>query len=202
MSVTPTIQRWLRIGAACAAIQAALCSGLSHAQADEEATSPPANATGGDATTLIDDESAARRAEAIANSLMSPFCPGRTLSGCPSPNATVWRSDIRQWVDEGLNADEIAARLSKRAPDFNLHGSPETPLGGWIAVFLGLIALAVLAGVFRATTRRGRAGAEDSGKPSPSTRSKGKPKKGDAARPAATDGELEERLKSELEALD
>src|SRR5690606_7766162 len=39
-----------------------------------------------------------RRAAEIYKTTMSPFCPGRTIDACPSPYATEWRDDIRQWV--------------------------------------------------------------------------------------------------------
>ena len=30
----------------------------------------------------------------VANELMSPFCPGRTLADCPSPDA----ASLRMWI--------------------------------------------------------------------------------------------------------
>src|SRR5688572_23813940 len=55
-----------------------------------------------------------RRAEAISRSIMSPFCPGRTVSSCP--NAAPWRADIRTWVGEGVDSEEIKRRLAARVP--------------------------------------------------------------------------------------
>jgi len=42
---------------------------------------------------------------------MSPFCPGRTLSDCPSEYAGQWRHDIQRMVDQGKSA---AARTLER----------------------------------------------------------------------------------------
>ena len=61
-----------------------------------------------------------RHASALSSSTLSPFCPGRTLSSCPSGKATEWRRDIRTWVAEGLDDKEILARLQARAPGFQL----------------------------------------------------------------------------------
>src|SRR5688572_27271063 len=52
-----------------------------------------------------------RQAESIGRSIMSPFCPGRTVSACP--NAGPWREDIRRWLTEGVDAIEIKRRLAE-----------------------------------------------------------------------------------------
>src|SRR5690606_18610544 len=62
-----------------------------------------------------------RRASSIARQTMSPFCPGRTLSDCPSEYATEWRSDIREMVAQGLTAEQIQTALEKRVGG-NLSG--------------------------------------------------------------------------------
>lgn len=50
----------------------------------------------------------------LANELMSPFCPGRTLSQCPSPQA----AELRQWVilqaAAGASRAEVEAILLER----------------------------------------------------------------------------------------
>jgi cytochrome c-type biogenesis protein CcmH/NrfF len=66
-----------------------------------------------------------RRARALSEELMSPFCPGRTLSDCPSPNASAVRDEIRAWVDEGRSDAEIRAELRARFGDA-LVGEPQS----------------------------------------------------------------------------
>jgi hypothetical protein len=83
-----------------------------------------------------------REAESIAGSIMSPFCAGRTVSACP--NAGPWREDIRRWVSEGVDANEIKRRLAERAPDHNLMGVPPNRLGWALPVGLGIGALGIL----------------------------------------------------------
>ena len=43
----------------------------------------------------------ARRAYALAGELLSPYCPGRTLADCPSPDAGALREEIRTRIDSG-----------------------------------------------------------------------------------------------------
>ena len=92
-----------------------------------------------------------RHASALSSSTLSPFCPGRTLSSCPSGKATEWRRDIRTWVAEGLDDKEILARLQARAPGFQLEGTPPTDWSwaGPLAV-MALLTLAFVIGGRRA----------------------------------------------------
>ncbi len=96
------------------------------------------------------DTERSRRAYALGGDLMSPFCPGRTLTDCPSPNAAAWREEIRAWVDAGVSDAEIRARLQARIPETDLSAVPRGPLG-W--VLPGLILLAGL-GILTAALRR------------------------------------------------
>lgn len=53
----------------------------------------------------------------LAAELMSPFCPGRTLADCPSPNA----ASIRMWIvvqaAAGRTRDDVQAELFERYGD-------------------------------------------------------------------------------------
>jgi len=112
--------------------------GPAFAAASDEKTSAGASA---EAAALSEQESE-RQAEAISRSIMSPFCPGRTVSSCP--NAQPWRDDIRKWVREGVDSEEIKRRLAERAPKHDLMGVPKNPLGWVLPVGLGVGALASL----------------------------------------------------------
>ncbi len=87
---------------------------------------------------------------------MSPFCPGRTLADCPSPNAAEWRSDIRDMVERGMSAAEIQDALEARTGG-NLSGSPGREVSYAVPVGFGLLALGVLGAVLFRLRRAGSA---------------------------------------------
>ena len=90
----------------------------------------------------------ARKPSAIASRTMSPFCPGRTLPDCPSPNATEWRADIRSMVARGMSADEIQDVLESRSGG-NLSGSPHREVGYAVPIGFALLAGFALLIIFR-----------------------------------------------------
>jgi cytochrome c-type biogenesis protein CcmH/NrfF len=141
-----------------------------------------------------------RQAEAIARSIMSPFCPGRTVSACP--NAGPWREDIRKWVAEGVNADEIKRRLGERVPEHNLMGVPKNRLGWVLPVGLGVGAIGILIFLLRylVSPKAGSASApreEAAAPPAP----KGKPGKSPTAS-RANGEDYDARLEQELDTLE
>jgi len=142
-----------------------------------------------------------RQAESISRSVMSPFCPGRTVSSCPV--AGPWRDDIRRWVGEGVSAEEIRKRLAARVPEHNLMGVPPNRLGALLPIGLGLLAAASLFFVLKRLIKPpppppppGVAGKGTS--PEPSTAN------GEAAPPAkgAKGEDYDARLDEELETLE
>ena len=159
------------------------------------------------------EDTRARRANEVAHKVMSPFCPGRTLWGCPSPSAAAWRDDIRKWVDEGLSTDEIVRRLQARAPGTDLSGAPPaSPLGWGLPALLGLGSLGLLVFVLRRLgVRRDDTGAEAAAAgergPTDGDSSAGTPGLAEAESGArepqqASDARLDARLDAELENLD
>jgi cytochrome c-type biogenesis protein CcmH/NrfF len=67
--------------------------------------------------TAADGEAAAEPegwAYKVSNEVMSPFCPGRTLSACPSPQA----DDLRMWLivqeASGRSREDVEAELFER----------------------------------------------------------------------------------------
>ena len=82
---------------------------------------------------LSDDASAsggpAPWAYSMAHDLMSPFCPGRTLAACPSPQA----DQLRQWIlfqaAAGQTQEQIEEILYARFGDVVL--STPRAEGGW-----------------------------------------------------------------------
>ena len=156
---------------------------------------PPANS----APPVHLSEELERQAESISRSVMSPFCPGRTVSSCPV--AGPWRDDIRRWVGEGVSAEDIRQRLAARVPQHNLLGVPPNRLGWLLPVGLGLIAAASLFFVLRRLIKPAPASPEQDGKASsaePSTAN------GEAVPPAkgAKPEDYDARLDDELETLE
>lgn len=113
----------------------------------------------------------AQRAAAIARQTMSPFCPGRTLSDCPSEYATAWRKDIRAMVAAGMSSDEIQKELESRVGE-NLSGSPNRnasygvsiglALGAGLVLFFVLSRLRLNSAASRAKSKEEGAAASDS----------------------------------------
>ncbi len=93
-----------------------------------------------------------RRALALAGDLMSPFCPGRTLADCPSPNAGAWREEIRGWVEDGVPEAEIRRRLEARMPDRDLSPLPRGLLGWAVPLLILLAGLGILLIALRRVT--------------------------------------------------
>ena len=119
----------------------------------------------------------ARQANELSRDLMSPFCPGRTLADCSSPDAAAVRAEIREALRAGDQPDQVRARIEARFGD-HVVGVPRQALG-WLIPILVLIAGAGgLAWVLRRALRT----------PAP------------AARPLSP--EVEARLARELDELD
>jgi cytochrome c-type biogenesis protein CcmH/NrfF len=68
-------------------------------------------------------------AYAMAHDLMSPFCPGRTLAACPSPQA----DQLRQWIlfqaAAGQTPEQVEESLLDRFGD-SILSAPKAE-GGW-----------------------------------------------------------------------
>lgn len=73
-------------------------------------------------------------AYSLAHDLMSPFCPGRTLAACPSPQA----DQLRQWIlfqaAAGQTQDQIEEALFERFGDVMLS-SPKTDTGWGVSAY-------------------------------------------------------------------
>ena len=57
------------------------------------------------------DQAVDTRANELYDEVMSPFCPGRTLSNCPSPQAAQLREQIKQRVAAGSTDEQIKDEL-------------------------------------------------------------------------------------------
>ncbi len=108
-----------------AGIFAALLLGASTATAEGEATAVPEG-----------------WAYKISHDLMSPFCPGRTLSACTSPQA----DDLRMWMivqeASGRSREDVEAELFERYGDV-LRPAPRAEGFGLAAYVFPVIAFLV-----------------------------------------------------------
>jgi len=88
----------------------------------------------------------------IPNELMSPFCPGRTLSACTSPQA----DDLRMWLiiqeASGRSREDVEAELFERYGDV-LRAAPLAEGFGLTAYVFPVIAF-LAGGVFVAVYLR------------------------------------------------
>ncbi len=118
---------------------------------------------------LSDDASAsggpAPWAYSMAHDLMSPFCPGRTLAACPSPQA----DQLRQWIlfqaAAGQTQEQIEETLFERFGDVMLS-APKAE-GGWgisaYAIPIGGFLLGLVFVTWMITRLARGGGSEDSG---------------------------------------
>lgn len=57
---------------------------------------------------------AATEAQAVAEALMSPYCPGQTLAACPSPGAATLREELLRRFAQGEERSAVVADLVSR----------------------------------------------------------------------------------------
>ena len=71
----------------------------------------------------------------LAGELMSPYCPGRTLSSCPSPQA----AELVQWISiqeaAGASQDEVVEQLIERFGEEILGSPPAEGITLWAYIF-------------------------------------------------------------------
>ncbi len=71
----------------------------------------------------------------LAAELMSPYCPGRTVASCPSPQA----AELIQWISmqeaAGASEDEVVEMLIERFGEEILGAPPAEGITLWAYVF-------------------------------------------------------------------
>lgn len=102
-------------------------------------------------------------ANAVAQEVMSPYCPGVTLHDCPSARAQDMREEITGWARDGMAKDEIMARLEDEFGP-SIRAIPRGG-GGTFAWLLPALALAAGAGGAFFLARRWSGRGPDSGPP-------------------------------------
>jgi cytochrome c-type biogenesis protein CcmH/NrfF len=102
------------------------------------------------------------QAEALAtelsHDLMSPYCPGRTIATCPSPQARKLEHHILEQAQQGKSRVEIETALAERFPDIRGYvGRPEIIYGTALLAVIAMIGL-VMVGRRWVRQTRARAG--------------------------------------------
>jgi cytochrome c-type biogenesis protein CcmH/NrfF len=69
--------------------------------------------------------------EQVERELMSPYCPGRSLVECPSPQATELRLWIQAQERAGVPRESVEARLFQQFGDQLRHGPRAEGFGLW-----------------------------------------------------------------------
>lgn len=153
-------RRWIAILGLMLASAPALVAGA----ADEPATSTAAPAAPA-GTPSAPSAATSSWAYDLAGELMSPFCPGRTLASCPSPQA----GELIQWIATqeaaGVSRDEVIAILVERHGEEILGAPPAKGITLWAYVFpvLGFVAFGGVAAIVLSRIVSAKGGAIPSG---------------------------------------
>jgi len=99
------------------------------------------------------DSERARQANELSRNLMSPFCPGRTIADCSSPDAAAVREEIREALAAGESQETIQKRIEARFGD-HVIGVPKGGIGwalpiGVLVAGAGLLVVALVRSVRR-----------------------------------------------------
>lgn len=96
----------------------------------------------------------------LPHDLMSPFCPGRTLAECPSPQADQLRLWILTQAAAGASREELETALYQRFGD-QIRSAPRASGWGWSAYAIPIVGFLVGGGLvvyaLRRIVRRGSA---------------------------------------------
>lgn len=123
----------------------------------------------------------------LSNELMSPYCPGRTISACTSQGARQIESYILEEAEAGKSEAEIREELYERFGAEKL-GSTHDPVLVWGSVGVGLLAAVAIGFAARRWVAKRKAA---SARPSD-----------DAPPPSTASDEEMRKLDAELQALD
>lgn len=91
--------------------------------------------------------------QSLSNDLMSPYCPGRTISSCPSPQARQLEDEILTAAKAGKSREEIEQALVQEfGPEIVGYAPPPVLLYG--SALVGLVALVMLVMMGRRWARK------------------------------------------------
>lgn len=82
----------------------------------------------------------------VSNEIYSPFCPGKTLMMCPSPNAAKVRRDIQDLARTGMEKEAIKNQIvATYGEEFRITEPPAQDNALLITIILVALLIAVLA---------------------------------------------------------
>lgn len=85
----------------------------------------------------VDPGTVSRITHEVSMEVYSPFCPGKTLAMCPSPNAADVRMDIQKMATEGMEKEAIKDEVVKKyGEEFRLQPPPASDNYGLFALIL------------------------------------------------------------------
>lgn len=129
-----------------------ICSSLlSPSEAAAQAEPVPATSP---AQAVASPGEVSRISQEISNEILSPFCPGKSLDMCPSPNAAAVRREIQDLATQGKSKAEIKEYvITTYGEEFRIIEPPaQDNIALFIALFLGLIFAGAL--IFALSRRR------------------------------------------------
>lgn len=136
----------------------ALAAAAGAAQPQGAAAAPAAQASDAASSAPAHEKAPEGWAYDLANELMSPFCPGRTLAECPSPQA----ADLRMWLvtqeAAGASREEVESILYQRFGD-RIRSVPKPEGWGLTAYAVPLFAFLAGGGLVVLFLRHVRGGA-------------------------------------------
>jgi cytochrome c-type biogenesis protein CcmH len=92
-------------------------------------------------------------ANAVAQEVMSPYCPGVTLHDCPSSSAQDMRAEIEAWAEGGMTKEQILDRLEAEFGP-SIRAVPRAEGSGLLAWLLPGVAVVVGAALAVVLARR------------------------------------------------
>lgn len=105
---------------------------------------------------LAGPQDVARR---VAQEIMSPFCPGVTLQGCPSSQGDEMRREILAMAETGMSSDEIIDVLVAERGE-EILANPSNPLARILPALLVALGAAVAMVLMARWTRQRRGNGE------------------------------------------
>lgn len=135
---------------------ALVAPGVSPSAASAQAVSPPDAPATAQAAYTPEIE---REARAIFADILSPYCPGLTLTSCPSQGAFVLKDSIRKQLAVGMTTEQVWAELEARFGE-SIYAKPKARgvgLLAWIGPYIAIaIAGLLLTWWLRRSSARGR----------------------------------------------
>ncbi len=118
-----------------------------------------------DSTATVDpakEQGAQRVAQQVADDLMSPYCPGRSISSCSSGAARILETEILQEARGGKTRDEIEQMLVARFGEDRVGSSYSAGVVA-VALTVSLVAVAVVIRAAQKWQRRTNRSAKPTG---------------------------------------